>query len=84
MNTSTDETAVITVSGVQWASEKATVEAVLGRRPGVRNVSANPVAQTATITYDPDATSIADLTGWIRDCGYHCSGQLVPRHICDP
>ncbi|MFC4942056.1 heavy metal translocating P-type ATPase [Pseudonocardia sp. GCM10023141] len=84
MNTSTDETAVITVWGVQWASEKATVEAVLGRRPGVRTVSANPVAQTATITYDPDATSIADLTGWIRDCGYHCSGQSVPRHICDP
>ena len=29
------ETAVLEVSGVQWATEKAVVEAVLGRRPGV-------------------------------------------------
>ena len=78
------ETAVLEVSGVQWASEKAVVEAVLGRRPGVVAVEANPVAQTATVTYDPARTSVAELSGWIRDCGYHCRGQSVPRHVCDP
>ena len=50
------ETAVLEVSGVQWATEKAVVEAVLGRRPGVVSVEANPVAQTATVTYDPART----------------------------
>ena len=78
------ETAVLEVSGVQWATEKAVVEAVLGRRPGVGSVDANPVAQTATITYDPARTTVAELAGWIRDCGYHCQGQSVPRHVCDP
>jgi Cu2+-exporting ATPase len=78
------ETAVLDVRGVQWASEKSVVEAVLGRRPGVRSVSANPVAQTATVTYDPGRTSVAELSGWIRDCGYHCAGQSVPLHVCDP
>ena len=78
------ETAVLEVSGVQWATEKAVVEAVLGRRPGVVSVDANPVAQTATITYDPARTTVAELAGWIRDCGYHCQGQSVPRHVCDP
>jgi Cu2+-exporting ATPase len=78
------ETAVLEVSGVQWVTEKAVVEAVLGRRPGVVSVDANPVAQTATITYDPARTSVAELAGWIRDCGYHCQGQSVPRHVCDP
>ena len=78
------ETAVLEVSGVQWATEKAVVEAVLGRRPGVVSVEANPVAQTATITYDPARTTVAELAGWIRDCGYHCQGQSVPRHVCDP
>jgi Cu2+-exporting ATPase len=78
------QTTVIEVSGVQWASEKAVAEAVLSRRPGVLAVDANPVAQTATVSYDPDRTSVAQLAGWVRDCGYHCAGQSVPRHVCDP
>ena len=43
-----------------------------------------PCAQTATVTYDPSRTSVAELAGWVRDCGYHCAGQSVPDHICDP
>jgi P-type Cu2+ transporter len=82
--TTTAQTAVLEVSGVQWATQKATVEAVLARRPGVRSVDANPVAQTATVSYDPTETSVAELAGWVRDCGYHCQGQSVPSHICDP
>jgi Cu2+-exporting ATPase len=81
---STVSTAVIEVSGVHWASSKAVTEAVLGRRPGVIGVDANPVSQTATVTYDPARTNIAALTGWVRDCGYHCAGQSVPDHLCDP
>ena len=60
-DTAAAETAVLEVSGVQWATEKAVVEAVLGRRPGVHSVEANPVAQTATVTYDPARTSVAEL-----------------------
>lgn len=77
-------TAVLEVSGVHWASEKPTVERVLGRRPGVLAVDANPVGQTATVTYDPAQTSVTELAGWVRDCGYHCAGQSVPQHVCDP
>jgi len=47
-------------------------------------VEANAVSQTATVTYDPDLTGIAQLSGWVRDCGYHCAGQSVPEHVCDP
>ena len=72
------ETAVLEVSGVHWATEKAVVEAVLGRRPGVLAVEANPVAQTATVTYDPARTSVAELAGWVRDCGYHCGASRCP------
>ena len=77
-------TAVLEVSGVQWATSKNVAEAVLSRRPGVLSVEANPVAQTATVIYDPSRTSVAELAGWVRDCGYHCAGQSVPEHICDP
>ena len=77
-------TTVLHVGGLNWASEKSVVEGVLGRRPGVRAVEANPVAQTATVTFDRARTSVAELRRWITECGYHCSGQSVPSHVCDP
>ena len=77
-------TAVLEVAGVHWASSKSVTEAVLGRRPGVLAVDANPVSQTATVTYDPARTDLTQLREWVRECGYHCEGQSVPEHICDP
>ncbi len=78
------DTAVMEASGMLRASEKSVVETALGRRPGVEEVEANPVAQTATVTYDPSVTSIEELSRWVTECGYHCAGQSVPEHICDP
>ena len=76
--------AVLHVGGLHYASEKAVVERVLANRPGVEAVEANPVAQTATVEYDPAETSVDVLQRWIEDCGYHCAGRSVPGHICDP
>lgn len=77
-------TVVVHTGGLNWATEKNVVEGVLSRRPGVLAVDANPVAQTASVTIDPQAASIVDLQGWIRDCGLHCAGRSVPNHVCDP
>jgi P-type Cu2+ transporter len=60
------------------------VEGVLHRRPGVHTVDANPVAQTATVVYEPEQTSVQELTRWVEQCGYHCAGRSVPGHVCDP
>ncbi|MBO0817474.1 MAG: heavy metal translocating P-type ATPase, partial [Actinobacteria bacterium] len=77
-------TAVLDVRGMRRASEQNVVAAVLGRRPGVLEVDVNPVAQTATVVFDPGRTSLAELRGWVTKCGYHCAGQSVPAHVCDP
>jgi P-type Cu2+ transporter len=77
-------TAVLHVGGLHYASEKAVVEGVLARRPGVIAVEANPVAQTATVSFDPDRTSVVELQRWVEECGYHCAGQSAPGHVCDP
>jgi P-type Cu2+ transporter len=53
-------------------------------RRGVVAVEASALSQTANVTYDPDRTNVAQLSGWVRDCGYHCAGQSVPEHVCDP
>ena len=77
-------TTVLHVGNLHWGSETAVAESLLQRLPGVLHVEANPVAQTATVTYDPSATSVADLQKWVEDCGYHCAGQSVPGHVCAP
>ena len=77
-------TTVLHVGGLHYASEKAVVERTLGRREGVLAVEANPVAQTATVEYDPAATSVEALRRWVVECGYHCEGRSVPGHVCDP
>ena len=78
------QAALLHVGGLHYASEKAVVERVLGARPGVLSVEANPVAQTATVVYDPDVTRIEQLRAWVQECGYHCAGQSAPGHVCDP
>ena len=77
-------TIVLHVGGQYRASEKAIVQQVLGRRPGVRLVEANPVAQTATVNFDTAQTSVAALRRCVQECGYQCAGQSVPCHVCDP
>jgi P-type Cu2+ transporter len=78
------QTTVLHVGGLHYAGEKAVVEHALAGRPGVVAVGANPVAQTATVTYDPEQTSVEALSRWVEECGYHCAGQSVPGHVCDP
>jgi Cu2+-exporting ATPase len=75
---------VLDVRGLQWASEQNVVAAVLGTRPGVVAVEVNPVAQAATVVFDRGQTSVAQLRSWVTECGYHCAGQSVPAHVCDP
>ena len=60
------------------------MESALARRPGVLSVEANAAAQTATVAYDPAVTSVHELRRWVEACGFHCAGQSVPGHICDP
>ena len=82
--TTEKRTIVLDTRGLNWATEKNLVEAVLGRRPGVLEVEANPVAQSANVVYDPGRTSVVELRDWVEECGLHCAGQSVPNHICDP
>ncbi len=72
------------VGGLHWATSERAVEAALLRRPGVEAVEANAVNQTASVTFDPSATSLGELAAWVRDCGYHCAGRSVPTTSAHP
>ncbi|WP_236794402.1 cation-translocating P-type ATPase [Amycolatopsis sp. GM8] len=77
-------TVILDVGGLLRMSEQNVVNARLRRQAGVLGVETNPVAQTATVTFDPARTSVSQLRQWVIECGYHCAGQSVPHHICDP
>ena len=77
--------AVVLHVGRQFgAGEKAVVEAALGRHPGVVSVEANPVAQTATVRYDPALTSVRELRRVVERSGFECAGCNTPGCLCDP
>ncbi len=77
-------TVVLHVGRQDRASEKAVVEAVLLRLAGVVAAEANPVAQTATVRYDPSLTSVAELRRAVESCDFECAGCNVPGCLCDP
>ncbi|CAG1017555.1 partial Copper-exporting P-type ATPase, partial [Burkholderiaceae bacterium] len=60
------------------------VEKQLARLPGVARVEANAVAETASITFDPQQVTAEALRGKIEECGFHCAGQVMPQHLCAP
>jgi Cu2+-exporting ATPase len=59
------------------------VEKQLSRVAGVHRVSVNPASNSATIEYDEAALGIEALTGKINECGFHCTGRIVPKHVCE-
>jgi len=79
----TSVTVVLHTCGLRFGDEKAVVERVLSSRLGVLAVSANPVSQTATVTFDPARTSVAELKRDVEGFGYSSAGQSVPNHVCD-
>ena len=53
--TQATESTILEVKGIRWASSKVVADTRLARRPGVLTVDTNVVAQTATVTFDPNA-----------------------------
>ncbi|OYW50526.1 MAG: copper-translocating P-type ATPase, partial [Rhodobacterales bacterium 12-65-15] len=35
-----------------------------------------------TVTFDEGRTSIETLRKVVEDCGFHCEGEALPRHVC--
>jgi Cu2+-exporting ATPase len=58
------------------------IEKVLLRVAGVGRVSVNPVSGSTTVMFDPVKTDPAAIQAAIEDCGFHCAGEALPKHIC--
>jgi hypothetical protein len=57
------------------------VENALRPQTGVIGVDANPAAQNATVTYDPELTSVKQRWRVWRGPGFDCGGCNVPADV---
>src|SRR3970040_2552885 len=60
------------------------VQKHLTRLPGVKKAEVNYVAGSATVTYDDTVTDVKAIKAKVHECGYHCSGEVLPKHVCAP
>lgn len=75
-------TATIEVGGLFEELDHLGVEKALRKMPGVRRAEANPASFSVTVEFDERRTSVEALRNMVRDCGFHCRGELAPRHMC--
>ncbi|MEO5765720.1 MAG: heavy metal-associated domain-containing protein [Casimicrobiaceae bacterium] len=76
------KTSVIEVSGMLSALSGRGVEKRLARLAGVKKVEVNYVSGSATVVYDEAVTDLDTIKTMVRECGYHCSGESLPKHVC--
>tara|TARA_R110002124_G_scaffold80698_1_gene213392 strand:- start:3693 stop:6047 length:2355 start_codon:yes stop_codon:yes gene_type:complete len=77
-------TTTVDVSGFSTPLDPLVIEKHLRGLKGVLDVAANFGSATATIQYDATRVSQIELEQAVRDCGFHCRGEVVPRHLCVP
>ncbi len=75
-------TCVIEVGGMLSALSGRGVEKQLMKLPGIESASVNYVGGSATVIYDERVIGLKELKIRIHECGYHCSGESLPKHVC--
>lgn len=60
------------------------IEKQLAALPGVSAVAVNYASGDATVTYDEARTTQAQIEAAIAECGFHCRGEALPKHMCAP
>ncbi|MEX0915786.1 MAG: heavy metal-associated domain-containing protein [Wenzhouxiangellaceae bacterium] len=78
------KTTVIEVAGLLSTLSAAGVEKQLLRLPGVQKAEVNYVAGSATISFDENVVDLKAIKAKVHECGYHCGGEQLPRHVCVP
>ncbi len=75
-------TSTLEVGGLLSILGARGIEKQLQQIKGVGRVSVNAVSGAATITYDKSKTSVPALQAAIKECGFHCAGETLPKHVC--
>ena len=74
--------AILEVGGMLSVLDFLGVEKRLKHVLGVHAATVNIATNTAVVEYDENVTNVEALRAKIIDCGFHCHGEVLPRHIC--
>lgn len=77
-------TTILDVGGMLSVLDYRAVERQLKRVPGVYVATVNIATNTAVVEYDEAVTNVEELRSKIITCGFHCRGEVLPEHICQP
>ena len=75
-------TTTLEVGGMFEGLDHLGVEKQLSKAPGVASARSNPGFGSVTVEFDEKVTSPAELKEVIEQCGFHCRGRPVPKHVC--
>ena len=77
------KTAIFNVRDLLSPLSARGVENQRGKMPGVKKIEVNSVSGSATVLYDETVTGLDTIKAKVHECGHHCGGELVPKHIPD-
>jgi cation transport ATPase len=78
------KTVTVDVGGLLSPLSVRGVEKQLARLPGVERADVNFASGTATVVFDESRATLAAIKATVRACGYHCRGEQLPKHVCEP
>jgi P-type Cu2+ transporter len=74
---------VINLEDIESVLSPLGVEKRLCKHPGIYKVETNFMTGTATVEHDESVT-LEQLQKYVDECGYTCSGECQPTHVCPP
>ncbi|HED05937.1 MAG TPA: heavy metal translocating P-type ATPase, partial [Ignavibacteria bacterium] len=75
---------ILCVHGMMCVGDGRGIEKRMLKRSGIQHVDANYLNCTATIHYDESIISLSEVKKLVGKCGYHCTRESLPEHICKP
>lgn len=78
------KTTTVDVGGLLSPLSVRGVEKRLLAIRGVKQANVSCASNSATIEYEETVTDLKEIKTTIRECGYHCRGELLPQHVCEP
>ena len=48
---------------------------------GILQAASNPASNSVSVEYDEAKISVPEIKNRIRECGFHCAGEVVPSHL---
>ncbi|MAD93668.1 MAG: hypothetical protein CMP85_07580 [Gammaproteobacteria bacterium] len=76
------KTNVIEIGGMLSALSAMGVEKQLMKMSGIEKAEVNYIGDSATVIYDETLIGLEEIKLRIHKCGYRCSGEMLPKHVC--